>query len=224
MKIRGAIFDMDGTLIDSLMFWGCLWKKIGETYFGDPAFTPDEAVDRAVRTMIYTDAMRHVRTACGIDADEAEFLAFARSGLESFYRDTATVKPGAAALLSHLKAQGVTLCLASATALKEVRYALTVHGLMDSFTSVLSCADIGAGKDKPDIYLAAMAGMGYAPEEICVFEDSFVALETAKSIGMHTVGIFDRYNFGQDRLAAASEIYLGEGVPLDTLIPQIQGK
>ena len=54
MKIKGAIFDMDGTLIDSLMFWGHLWRRIGKEYMNDEGFLPDGEVDRAVRTMSRT--------------------------------------------------------------------------------------------------------------------------------------------------------------------------
>ena len=79
----------------------------------------------------------------------------------------------------------------------------------------MSCADIGAGKDKPDIYIAAKNALGLTAEDICVFEDSYVALETAKNAGFKTVGIFDKNNYGQDRLKAASLIYIKEGEPLD---------
>ena len=127
-------------------------------------------------------------------------------------------KAGADELLSSLKARGIKLCLASATAMPAIRYALECHGLLKYFDLILSCVDIGVGKDRPDIYLSAAQGMGLSPDEICVFEDSYVALETAKSVGFKTVGIFDRYNFCQDRLEMASDIYLPEGHSLSELI------
>lgn len=221
MNIKGAIFDMDGTLIDSLSFWKHLWHSIGARYLNDPDFWPCEEADRAVRTMIYTDAMAYIKAYYGISCDTEEFLDFTGNMLPAFYRDVATVKPGAAALLSHLKSAGIPLCLASATAMKELRYALSCHKLDGYFDNVLSCADIGIGKDRPDIYLMAAEAMGLSPTEICVFEDSCLAIRTARAAGFRTAGIHDPLSPGCEELEAAAEIYLPANTPLDTLIPML---
>lgn len=224
MKIKGAIFDMDGTVIDSLMFWDHLWRKIGEKYMGDADFRPSEEVDKRLRTMIFTDGMAYFKESYGIPGDTDEFVSFASKGLADFYREVAAPKAGAIALLEYLKERGIKVCLASATAMAEVRLALEYHGMLGYFDPVLSCADIGVGKDKPDIYLQAMSIMGLSPSDICVFEDSYVALETARRVGFQTVGIYDRYNFEQGRLSAASDIYLGEGQSLEHLIGMIDAQ
>ena len=113
------------------------------------------------------------------------------------------------------------MCVASATDKKYLPIALEACGLTDYFETVLSCSDVGAGKDKPDIYFKAMEALGTSPADTCIFEDSFVALETGKRIGCQTVGIFDKNNYGQDRLRAASDIYLSEGMGFDALIERV---
>ena len=218
MKIRGAIFDMDGTTVDSLMFWDYLWKKIGEKYFSDPSFRPSDEVNTNIRTMIYVDAMTYFKEYYKIQGRTEDFVAFAASGLSDFYKTVAKVKAGAPELLSYLKEQGITLCLASATAMAEIKCALEHHGLLKYFDFVLSCADIGVGKERPDIYIQAKELMGLSEDEICVFEDSYVALETAKRAGFKTVGVYDKYSPEQNRLAAASDVYLSEGQTLATYI------
>ena len=221
MKIKGAIFDMDGTLVDSLMYWDCLWERIGLAYMNDGTFRPSPEVDRAVRTMIYEDAMLYVKEQYHIDGDMDDFLRFTANGVPNFYQTVAHPKPGAVEILEHLKANGIKLCLASATAMGEIVSALEGYDMMKYFDVVLSCADLGAGKDRPDIYLEALRQLELPAGEVCVVEDSFVALETAKTVGLQTVGVFDRYNFGWDRLEQAADIYLDEQHTLHDLIGKL---
>ena len=221
MRIKGAIFDMDGTLVDSLFFWGVFWRDLGEKFLGKQNYAPPEALDLKVRTMIFTDAMAYVRDALDIKASAEEVVAFAAENLTDFYRYKVKAKAGAHALLEHLKKTGVRMCVASATDKKYLPIALEACGLSSYFDTVLSCADLGVGKDQPDVYLLALEKLGVEAKDAAVFEDSFVALETAKGIGCHTVGIFDENNFGQDRLSAASDVYIAKGQTLDTVIPHL---
>lgn len=222
MKIKGAIFDMDGTVVDSLSFWDCLWRSIGEKYMGDPGFLPADEVNRNVRTMIFVDAMTYFKEYYKIAVSTEEFVKFASSGVLDFYEKTASVKDGAHELLGYLKENNVKLCLASATAMPWVMHALKAHNLLKYFDFVISCADIGVGKDRPDIYIKACELLELAPNDICVFEDSYVAMETAKGAGFRTAGIYDRYNPEQKRLIAASEVYLKPGQSLATLIDSVE--
>lgn len=222
MKIKGAIFDMDGTLVDSLMFWDYLWRQIGINYMSDETFKPSEEVDKNVRTMIYSDAMKYVREYYSIPCSESEFLKFSTDGLENFYRYEVKVKAGAHELLSYLKSQNIKLCLASASITEHIKIALDACALSEYFECVFSCADIGVGKDRPDIYLKAKDALALDIGDICVVEDSFVAIETAKGAGFLTVGVFDKYSFDQNRLRASSDIYIGEKSSLEILINSLE--
>ena len=221
MKIKGAIFDMDGTIIDSLIFWDYLWRQIGGKYMGDADFKPSDEVNKNVRTMIYSDAMAYFKNYYKIPVDTDEFIRFASGGMLEFYKDVSKIKSGADKLLASLKEQNIKLCLASATAISVVKYALEYHDLLKYFDFVISCADIGVGKEHPDIYIKAKSLMGISESDICVFEDSYVALETAKAAGFQTVGVYDRCNFGQERLKKATDIYLDEHQSLNDLIAVI---
>lgn len=218
MKIKGAIFDMDGTLLDSMQFWEYLWQNIGEKYLADASFKPCDEINNRLRTMIFHDAMVYFRSYYKLTADTDEFIEFASTGITRFYRDIVKPKPGAKALLEYLKGRKIKLCLASAATMDIVRYALESHDMLSYFDVVLSCADIGVGKEKPDIYRMAARLFNLSCNEVFVLEDSYVALETARNAGFQTVGVFDKYSSGQERLQKAADIYLDEQKTLEHLI------
>ena len=109
MKIKGAIFDMDGTIVDSLMFWDFLWKRIGEEYMNDSTFRPSEEVDKKVRTMIFVDAMTYFREYYSLDVKVEDFIRFTSDGINDFYKNIATVKAGAREYLDYLKNNNVKM-------------------------------------------------------------------------------------------------------------------
>lgn len=217
-SIKGAIFDMDGTLIDSLMLWDIVWDKFGEIYLKNERFRPDAEDDKAVRTMTLKDAMEHVHSVYGIGKSGEELLETANEIIINFYSNEVEVKKGAAEFLEYCYENGIKMCIASATDMRLIKIAVEHCRLEKYFPDILSCAEIGKGKDEPDIYLKAIACLGTGMEETCVFEDSHIAIKTANRIGVKTVGIYDKYNYGQDEMKKIADAYIGEGETLLKLL------
>ena len=220
IRIKGAIFDMDGTILESLFFWDRFWERFGQTYFQDSRFQPELDLAQRLRTTIYPNSLRILAEEYQIK-DEA-FIEDNLHFLEDFYRYEVSAKPGAIELLSHLKAKGISISVASASNVNFLEIALRAVGLREYIDILHSCEDVGVGKERPDVFFKAASSMGLSPSEVCVFEDSFLALETAKAAGFHTVGVYDQYSYEQERLRASSEIYLGQGETLSDLIGRIQ--
>ena len=112
------------------------------------------------------------------------------------------------------------MCIASATAPNLIRLAMKTTGLDKYIEKVISCNDVGKGKEHPDVFLAAHEYLGTPKESTWIFEDSVVALETASRAGYHTVGIYDKYNFGLDRIPGIVDIYVDDGETLAGLIEE----
>lgn len=225
MKLQGAIFDMDGTLIDSLSFWDRFWRDMGEKYFGNPDFSMDaNHFDTHVRTMIFSRAISYLHGYLNIPCSAEEFENFAASYVHYFYGTVVTAKPGAIELLTALRERDVRVCLASATDRRYLGIALENCGLAEFFTpeTIISCSDIGVGKERPDVFLAAREVLGTPLSQTAVFEDSALALETAKKAGFATVGVYDSHQTAEARLIAAADIYLGKGTTLADVLSQIE--
>ena len=217
-KIKFAIFDMDGTLIDSLGYWDYLWAELGKKYLGIEGFSADKEIDRTVRTVTLTEASVIIKDKLFPMASPEDIYDFAIELLKVHYGKRVSRKDGVLEFLKHLKSQGVKMCVASATESGYILYALRGCGLDGFFEFVISCAEVGVGKEKPDVFLEAMRRLGGTLSESCVFEDSYVALESAKNAGFMTVGVYDKYNYCQERLKAASNVYIDENSTLEELI------
>lgn len=218
MKIKAAIFDMDGTLIDSLKIWDVLWSKMGEKYLNDPSFTPGAEDDKKVRTLTLKDAMELIHRHYHLGESGNELLMLANQVLSDFYNHDVMLKDGVREFLEHFKNNGVKMCLATATAPDLLNSAMQHCDISKYFLKTFSCSILGKGKEEPDIYLLAADFLGEDITETWVFEDSLVAIETATKIGMPTVGIYDRFNFGQDKIKEIATIYIGPGETLLKII------
>ena len=217
-NIKGAIFDMDGTLVDSLMLWDVLWEKFGIKFLNREGFRPLEDDDKIVRTKTLKDAMDHIHSVYNIGSSGEELLETANELMIDFYSNDVELKKGVSDFLEYCYNRGIRMCIASATDISLIKLAVEHLKIGKYFVKILSCAEIGKGKDQPDIYLKALETLGTSIEETYIFEDSHIAIDTAYKIGMKTVGIYDKYNYGQEEMKKITTVYIAEDETLKKLI------
>ena len=208
MDIKAAIFDMDGTLVDSLMLWDVLWSSFGERYLNDKNFRPNIEDDKKVRTLTLKDAMQLIHNNYNIGESGEELLLAANRIVKDFYANKVELKSGVREFLEHCRNNGVKMCIASATAPDLIEVAVEHCNIGKYFMKIFSCGTIGKGKEEPDVFLQAVEFLNTEIKETWVFEDSLVAIKTATKIGMPTVGIYDKYNYGQDKIKEMATKYI----------------
>ena len=188
MDKKFAIFDMDGTLIDSMGYW----QRLGVEYLRGKGVEGDltDVLER-IKPMTMTESAALFSAEFGLAGTPAELAAEMNGIMETHYRADIPLKPGVAAYLDNLRADGAHLCVASATAPDLMEACLTRLGVRGHFDFLLSCEEVGAGKDRPDVFLAAADRLGAQPGEAAVYEDALYAARTAKQAGFYTVGVYD---------------------------------
>lgn len=215
MRMRGAIFDMDGTLLDSTF----VWSNLGEAYLRHLGCEPRENLADVFRDMSLMQAARYYQREYGVTLSVDEIMTGVNAMLERFYQSEAQLKPGARELLELLQKKDVRMCLATATDRRLAEAALERCGVLAFFERVLTCDEVGAGKDEPRIFHLALRFLGTRREETFVFEDALYAVRTAKSAGFPVVAVRDPCEGAQDRLRRMATVHLEHLTQTDRLRP-----
>ena len=202
--IKGAIFDFDGTLVDSMF----IWDTFGEDYLRTLGKEPKENLTETFKTFTLEQAAEYYREHYGVALSVNEIVDGVNEMVAKLYRTKVTLKDGVREFLEALKSQGVKMCVATVTDRPIVEDVLCNLGIRDFFTEIFTCAEVGFGKDKPIIYQKALEHLETEKRDTYVFEDMLFALNTAKTDGFPTVGVHDRHEAHQDELKELSDYYI----------------
>ncbi len=202
---KGYIFDLDGTLTDTMVFYETYSANLVRSFGKEPR--PQIRDD--VRLMTSEEVCEYVVEEYGIPHTPEELLKKTYELLEEYYGKEGKLKDGVKEFLEYAIKCGKKLCIASATAGRFIELVLKSNGVYDKFEFYLSCPDLGMYKDKPDIYVKAAQMMGLTKDEVLIFEDAHHAVLTAKSGGLKVAAVYDEYaEKFEDVIKDNSDIYV----------------
>ena len=202
--IKGAIFDFDGTLVDSMF----IWDSFGEDYLRTLGKEPKENLTETFKTFTLEQAAEYYREHYGVSLSVGEIVDGVNEMVSEIYRTKVALKNGVLEFLRDLQIKGVKMCVATVTDRPIVEDVLKKVGIRDFFTEIFTCAEVGHNKETPHIYRVALEVLGTSKEETVVFEDALHALITAKKDGFKVAAVYDRHERNQTQMKENGDYYI----------------
>lgn len=184
---KGAIFDVDGTLLDSMP----IWDDASERFLSGLGVKAEPGLSEIMFRMSLDEGAAYLKSAYGLDLSEQEIKDGILGVIRDFYFYQAQAKPGAGEFLKQMKARKIPMYIATSSNREHIRAAFERLGFYDYFDGLITCEEAGAGKRDPRIFLLAAERMGLESSDIYVFEDVIHAIRSANSAGFVTVGVYD---------------------------------
>ncbi len=196
---QGLLFDMDGTLIDSMG----MWKQIDTEYLGRFGLEVPQDLQKVLEGMGLRETADYMKERFHIPDTPEKMMADWTEMAADFYMYEVQLKPGAAEFLCLMKQSGRKLAVATSNSRELALACLEGRGLRYLFDEVVT-AEETKGKPEPDIYLEAARRLDIAPEACLVFEDIPMGILAGKRAGMEVCAVEDAH--AADQLADIREL------------------
>lgn len=197
MAIKGAIFDCDGTLVDSMRMWSHVMIELARTH---GCTSIDQSFFNRIESVTLGEGCQIMHDELGIETPVSYLYEEVCAIVRHHYSTDIPIMPGAREFLEELAAADIPMVIATSTPLREVRVALETHGLSSFFEDIVTTEQVG-GRDKefPDVYLEAVRRLGTPISETWVFEDAPFGVRTSKLAGFNVVGLMNDHDGRDER-------------------------
>ena len=192
-NIKACLFDLDGTLVDSMH----IWKDIDIEFLAKFGYDLPPTLQKDIEGMGFSETAQHFKDRFHLPISIEEIMSHWNEMAFQKYSEEIGFKQGAFAFLKLLKEQGIRTAICTSNS-RELVMAVGEHlGFLPYFDTIVTSCEVGAGKPAPDVYLEAAKRIGVAPENCLVFEDIVVGLTAGKRAGMRLCAIEDTFSADQ---------------------------
>lgn len=201
----GMIFDVDGTLLDSMP----VWDHSGERYLASLGIHAPSSLGRVLFAKTMQQGAKYMKEKYHLLQSEEEIQAGVTQTVAEAYCKETKLKQGAKEFLDTLKEADIPMTVVTSTDRPLVLAAFRRLGLEGYFQKIFTCTEFGSGKDEPAVFRAAAAQMGSMTESTWVAEDALYAIRTAKAAGYRIIGVADASSSAdENEIRKLADIYI----------------
>lgn len=185
--MKAIIFDLDGTLVDSMKYW----RSVSRDFMKNKGIDIEDEVQHKMTTMNLDASLRYLKDYYKLEESFEELMRDFSRTVEDFYRNKVETKEGCLEILKYFKDQGMKVVIGTSTAAHFANIVIEKYGI-DKFIDGLYTADsVGYLKAEEKFYTSIAEELGESPEDILLVDDSYLALRTGKKAGLEVIGIYD---------------------------------
>lgn len=215
MLIKGAIFDFDGTLFDSM--W--VWKNVDLEFLSKYNKVPSSEIRQRVKSMSVWDSAKLYNEQYNLNIPIENLVNDFSNIIYEKYKYQIQPKNYVVEYLEQLKSENIKLCIATTSLKKSVLSALERINMTKYFDFIISADDVKTSKESPEMFMLCAKKFNLQPKEILVFEDSLVAIKTAKKQGFNVVGIYDASNSHlTDEIKKHADYYIFDYIEAEKIV------
>ena len=192
--IEAVIFDLDGSMVDSM--W--MWRAIDIEYLGKFGITLPENLQACIEGMSFSETAVYFKERFDLPDDLDTIKADWNRMAWDKYTYEVPVKDGVTELLQYCMDHGIKVGIATSNSRELVENVVKARHLEQYFDCIMTGCDVAKGKPAPDIYLAVAKELNVSPENCLVFEDIIPGIQAGKAAGMRVCAVYDKYSEHQD--------------------------
>lgn len=193
-NIKAVIFDLDGTLVDSM--W--MWERIDIEYLSRFQLELPKGMEKEIAGMSFSETAQYFKTRFGLQDSVEQIKQDWNQMAWDKYQYEVTTKPGAKLFLKYLKNRGIKTGVATSNSRDLAELILEKQGLNKYLDAIHTSCEVEKGKPHPDIYLLVAEKLGVMPEQCLVFEDIIPGIMAGIRAGMRVCGISDQYSIKEE--------------------------
>lgn len=179
-----SIFDVDGTILDSME----LWNTLASQYVQSLGMVPEKNLDEIVSDMSLEQSATYLKNHYKINKQEERIISEVLNFISDFYEYEVNLMPGFKEFISHYDSINV---IGTSCDEELVKIALNRLAVLNYFEDIITCSKVNKSKNDPDFYLACAQVLKQRPEDIVVFEDADYCIDVARKVGFKVIKIKD---------------------------------